>query len=188
MSRSPPVLRPVRWTAAAEGWVEDLQRLLADGAEDVDERGGPTQCTPLQIAAQQGHRAVALLLLEAGADVSATDSIGASPIHYAAQEGHEDVSFLLILRGAEVRAKVHGGGTALQHATAYWGREAVTMLLIEFGLRPMVDRQRCITLLKRATRQWCSSYWTKGRTCSRGHTVVRPRSAPRPLEGTFRSR
>ncbi|KAJ1476123.1 ankyrin repeat-containing domain protein [Baffinella frigidus] len=132
MSRSPPVLRPVRWTAAAEGWVEDLQRLLADGAEDVDERGGPTQCTPLQIAAQQGHRAVALLLLEAGADVSATDSIGASPIHYAAQEGHEDVSFLLILRGAEVRAKTDGGSTAMHYA-AQEGHAAVVQLLLDKG-------------------------------------------------------
>ncbi|KAJ1482806.1 ankyrin repeat-containing domain protein, partial [Baffinella frigidus] len=90
---------PALWTASADGRVEDVRRLLAEGA-DIEGRGGPQQCTPLCAAAEGGHRVVSLILLFSAAEVSAKDIGGGTAMHYAASKGHAAVVLLLLEHGA----------------------------------------------------------------------------------------
>ena len=99
--------------ASQQGDIESARILLAAGAgideaplADVDARrdkmGGPCvtssprspQCfvprengTPLVVAADSGHEALALFLLENGADPNGTDAYGRTALHYAVPEG-----------------------------------------------------------------------------------------------------
>jgi hypothetical protein len=76
--------------------------LLRAGAEvDAlsDEEDG---WTPLLMAAQSGHGAVVLALLEAGADSETTLDERYTPLVIAAQSGHEAVVLALLRAGADV--------------------------------------------------------------------------------------
>ncbi|KAJ1476981.1 ankyrin repeat-containing domain protein [Baffinella frigidus] len=57
----------------------EVRQLLADGA-DI-ERGGQFHTTPLHGAACSGHADILRLLLEHGADTSATGIGGWTPLH-----------------------------------------------------------------------------------------------------------
>ena len=52
--------------------------------------------TPLHLAAKQGHEALALALVRAGAVKDAKDNNGHTPLHLAAQHGHEALALALI--------------------------------------------------------------------------------------------
>lgn len=52
--------------------------------------------TPLHLAAEAGHEAVAELLLQAGADVDERDRAGLAPLHVAAIRGDEGMVRLLL--------------------------------------------------------------------------------------------
>ncbi len=71
--------------AAQQGDAESARILLAAGARANDriERNGQT---PLIIASAMGHEAVAVQLLEAGADPDAVDRIGFSSLHRAVRD------------------------------------------------------------------------------------------------------
>ena len=122
---------PALWTAARDGGTEVVRQLLADGAE-VEERGGWTEGTALDVAATHGHEAVARLLIGKGAAVSAKDNGGITPLHWAASRGHEAVVWLLLEHRAEVSVKDDHGVTPL-HSAASYGFEAVVGLLLEHG-------------------------------------------------------
>ena len=82
--------------------------------------------TPLHLAAQGGHLAVAEALLAAGADLALATGAGQTPLHKAAFEGHDAVAELLLARGSDpnaadqegytVGASGEGGGGFEQHA------------------------------------------------------------------------
>jgi ankyrin repeat protein len=74
-------------------------------------------CTPLYIAAQNGHAAVVSVLIAAGADVNKARASGGTPLYIAAQRGHAGVVDLLIAAGANVNA-TRKNGTALNIALA----------------------------------------------------------------------
>ena len=70
------VVSPALWTAAAQKRTAEVRQLFADGAVNIEERGGlggegRVGPTPLHQAASQGHREVVQLLREAGVGVSA---------------------------------------------------------------------------------------------------------------------
>jgi len=91
------------WEAAATGNIEAVKQHLAAGW-DVDAEDN-YKSTPLQFAAQGGHKKIVELLIAEGADVNVNED-GSSPLHIAA---NREIAELLIANGAEVNAnKVYG--------------------------------------------------------------------------------
>ena len=91
---------PALWTAAAQGQVQTVLRLLADGAA-IEETGGPNESSALIVAAWGGYEETVRVLLEHGADVSARDIGGGTPLTGAELHGYEAVSALLLAASAK---------------------------------------------------------------------------------------
>jgi ankyrin repeat protein len=104
------------------------ERLLNTGADSKDDYGR----TPLALAAEEGHEAVAKLLLATGnVDVDSKDSTGWTALLWAARNGHETVVKLLLSRsGVDADSRDPGGRTPLSHAVER-GHKAVGKLLVE---------------------------------------------------------
>jgi ankyrin repeat protein len=62
--------------------------------------------TLLHIAAREGHKEVALLLIDRGADMSAKACKMLTPLHEAAANGYEGLVQLLLDRGADRSAEM----------------------------------------------------------------------------------
>ena len=88
--------------------------------------------TSLHQAAQNGHSAIAKLLLDAGTNPNIQDEFGNTPLHDAVLWGHENVAKLLLNAGANPDIR-NDGGTVPLHNAARWGRDAVAKLLLEAG-------------------------------------------------------
>jgi len=114
--------------AAAKDDLAKVQALLKDNPDlalGKDSNGE----TPLHLAAFNGHRDVAEVLLANNANVDAKDNHGNTPLHWAAANGHKDVAELLLANNAAVNAKGNGGATPL-HAAVFKGYKDVVQLLL----------------------------------------------------------
>ena len=98
---------------AANGDLAGVQAELDKGV-DVNAKDGFGR-TPLYLAAENGRKQVAELLIAEGADVNAKN--GFTPLHRAAYKGHKEIAELLIAKGADVNAKTNNGTTPLDRAT-----------------------------------------------------------------------
>ena len=85
--------------AAQDGDVSTVKRLLSDDPRLVHDTDDHLK-TPLHWAAEHDHDDVAETLLNAGADLDATTSWGATPLDWAATMGSTKVADLLLARGA----------------------------------------------------------------------------------------
>ena len=114
--------------AAKKGNIEAVKQRIADGVDvNAKDKYGRT---PLFIAAHEGHKEIAELLLAKRADVNAKDGkYGWTPLHHAAVSGgHKEVAVLLIAKGADVNARDKDGKTPLDLATKEKKTETADLL------------------------------------------------------------
>ncbi|KAK7952734.1 uncharacterized protein PG986_008462 [Apiospora aurea] len=106
------------------------------------ERSGKS---PLLFAADRGHRKVAQILIDNGADINAPNSVGDTPLHIALKGGDIDMARLLIKQGANINAPDRGGRAPLHIAVEY-GCLDVARVLIEEGADVSAAVQRRASL------------------------------------------
>jgi len=114
-STEPPKAKASDWSiyeAARFGKIEAVKQHIAAGV-DVNAKQKYTGRTPLDRAAEGGHKEIAELLIEKGADVNAKKEDGQTPLYSAALYSHKEIVELLIANGAEVNAKNKYGETPL---------------------------------------------------------------------------
>ena len=92
--------------------VEVSRALLAAGADVNARSANDFSVLPLHSAVAGGHGAVAGLLIEAGADVNATQRHGWTPLHGAAQNGAAETVERLLAAGADPTATNEDGVAA----------------------------------------------------------------------------
>eukprot|EP01051_Picozoa_sp_SAG22_P015901 SAG22_NODE_2150_length_2929_cov_16.327208_3_plen_283_part_00 len=131
-SCEPPRLALYKAAQAAGDDAAAVGRLLRGGADPNETSPGDEDCTPLHVAAQKGHGAVAGALLAGGAAVDAPDKYGHTPLHWAAANGQAAVAELLFQNKASVDAPDEYGRTPL-HIAAGNGQAAVAELLLTAG-------------------------------------------------------
>ena len=123
----------------------EVVRLFIQAGADVNVRDRRFwDATPLERAAGMGDRETVALLLEAGANINATNAFGQTALWSAAMNGHADVIALLLARGADPHrvarySPLSGtkGGTALNAAVERGCMECARVLL-RHGADPRV--------------------------------------------------
>lgn len=130
ISPSPLVQRAPLHVAVEAGHVESTRLLLQKGAPvDVPERSAQ-HMTPLLMAAENGNRALAEMLLAHGANPAKADAEGRGPLHLAARSGNGAFcEFLHALDGIDLDARDKAGWTPLHHACAREKTSAVRALI-----------------------------------------------------------
>ncbi|XP_067876788.1 uncharacterized protein si:ch211-223a10.1 [Heterodontus francisci] len=88
--------------------------------------------TPLHHAAYRGHKQLAYLLLEHGADSNIPNNAGETPFHFACRRGELCIMHQMMKKGANVTALDHQGKTALHQAVS-GGNIAAIRYLEEMG-------------------------------------------------------
>lgn len=104
------------WTPlhkAAEHKYGDITAFLLENGAEEDAQNLASQ-TPLMCVEKNVDNAV--LLLDAGANVKATDNKGRTPLHFAAKNNLADLAFFLIKAGADVNSRDDSGKTPLHLA------------------------------------------------------------------------
>jgi ankyrin repeat protein len=119
--------------AANLGDVGLVKALVDHGADLDDARAGETA---LHAAIAENHRDIAVLLVNAGADVNARNMSARTPLHFLANSTMDDrrLAELMIDHGADVNAKDKNGQTPLDFAV-YSGNTPVADMLRRHGAR-----------------------------------------------------
>lgn len=125
---------PVDAHAAAALGLGDALRARLRARPDLRDAPGPWERTPLHWAVCGGHTALALELLDAGADLGAADAWGCTPLHLAADFGHDALVDALLARGARVDLAMKNGKRPAHLAAAH-RRAPLLRALIRRGAR-----------------------------------------------------
>jgi uncharacterized protein len=125
--------------AVTNGDADAVRRLIAEGAP-IDERypyvnGFNDAHTPLLVAARDGHTEIARLLLEAGADVNATEpTFGAVPLHKAVYNGHLDLTRMIAWwPGVNINFQGATNGYTPLHDALWHGYEECARIVLAAG-------------------------------------------------------
>jgi cytohesin len=126
------------WRACQEGYTNVVELLLQYGAHPdviVADKIDKDYCSPLIVAAQNGHIGVVRTLIHAGASVNWLTDNGETPLIKAAFHGHADVVRELIQSGAKIDLSGGDGATALLCASQN-GHTKIVRMLLEAGATP----------------------------------------------------
>jgi ankyrin repeat protein len=96
-----------------EGRAADVAAYLQEHGDEVNRAGGEG-FTPLHLAAQQQHAAVAVILIAAGADLNARNRFGNTPLWgalYNVHDGDGEVVRVLLDAGADPDAENNYGAS-----------------------------------------------------------------------------
>ena len=110
------------WTAAREGNLKELQRLLDAGAKVNTQQPG-IGLTALNVAAIYGQTKAARFLINNGADVAISNADGNTALHIASFFAHSDLVRLLLTKDASTTAKSLRGETPIDVVSAEWSPE-----------------------------------------------------------------
>ncbi len=105
---------------------EKILRTLLDHGAAVDAGEASLGRTPLHYA--DSIRTV-IVLLDAGADIDATDGNGETPLHAAIASSKTDIAAILLHFEASIEAPGEEGRTPLHYAAAEGGERMATLLL-----------------------------------------------------------
>lgn len=94
------------------------------------------------------NKQIARILIESGADVTATNTDGITALHLVARSGREDLAKLLINKGANVNAKANDGMTPLLNAV-YYGN-----ILIDQAILVMANRSAVFIGFRVGVSKW----------------------------------
>lgn len=137
------------WWAARDGRVEEVERMLAHGADpnaaDVDGEG------PLHAAARWGQAAVVEVLLARGADPGMQALHRMTPLQVAVLGAQVDATRALLEHGAAANVRDVFGSSPLHAATAR-GDQGLVALLLDYGADPAAADDSGTTPLQLATR------------------------------------
>eukprot|EP00041_Stephanoeca_diplocostata_P015777 m.302659 g.302659 ORF g.302659 m.302659 type:complete len:293 (-) comp20149_c0_seq1:789-1667(-) len=136
----PPEYREVQHAlhfSCRSGSMQISKKLLEFGVnpDSIDESAVGTWkgCTPLHLAANQGHADICAMLLANGADVQSRDAQQWTPIHHAARAGCSQVLQLVMAGGASVSVPTDAGINAL-HVACRYGHTDMVLVLLRSGL------------------------------------------------------
>ena len=110
------------------GDIEGVLLCLSKGV-DVAERDHEHSKTALHWAAENGHRDVALLLLDCDSNLAYQDQYGETALHYAAESGYADIVDAFLKRGPDLSLRDDRGRTAMRCARDNYHLEVVSMIL-----------------------------------------------------------
>lgn len=128
------------WSVSADGWAplhlasafagpDAVRLLLEHGAHAHQVSHNPQRNQPLHAAIALGHSTETIcLLLEAGADVNATQAGGFTPLHQAAAAGKRELVAVLLDRGARRELRCDQGKSALDYARERGHAEVLAVL------------------------------------------------------------
>ena len=121
--------------AVVEGNLEEVNNAIANGA-DINTRTVNFK-SPLYLAVEQGHYAIAEALLHSGANADLTDlrfaeRRGVSPLVVAIENGQLPLVRLLIQQGANFSYELFDGSTPLIRAV-WAGNISIVKVLLEAG-------------------------------------------------------
>jgi ankyrin repeat protein len=130
MQEQHKVLNAALLEAAKTGNVEDVEKLIEEGA-DVNARGN-IRSTPLHYAAKKGNTAVVKILLQNYADVNLKNKKRYTALHYAVDKGHIPVIMVLLKHDKiDINAQDQFGRTPLHLAVD--SSVAIIDILVLYG-------------------------------------------------------
>jgi len=116
--------------AVISGNLEAVKQLIKTGA-DINEKEPAGGSCPLISAAVFGKTEIALVLIEAGADINLVNNEGSTPLHTAAFFCRTEIVSALLEKGADTSVKNKAGSTATEAVLAPF--EAVKGIYEYFG-------------------------------------------------------
>ena len=127
------VMMPSKSNSQPRNQPPNTIQLIRKGGEQAT-KPDDDENPPLYTASQNGQLDIVRALLDQGADVNETSSIGSrrSALHVASLAGKIEVAILLIERGAQVNLRSRGGSVPL-HLASVTGNLAVARLLLDHG-------------------------------------------------------
>ena len=132
--------------AAEKGHLEIVKQCVSKGAEVdgrnvVGRRYQDSCCTPLHLAARNGHAGVVTFLLGVGAQKEALDEYLHTPLHNASWKNHLGCLQALLTAKANVDTQDIRGGTGL-HWASLDGFHDIIRALLAAGARPTFADKR----------------------------------------------
>ena len=112
---------------AHDGDVDWMKCLLQAGV-GIESRDWMS-CTPLHLAARQGHFAIVSLLIQSKADINTCNKYGRTALHEAAERGHAGPVEHLIEGRTDINASDNDQWTALHYAASYEHKFIIDRLL-----------------------------------------------------------
>ena len=133
-------------TAIAKDDIHDVKLHLTQNPECIHKGGRANSRPPLEQAILRNKTAIAILLLEAGADPSLSNAAQRSPLHLAIERNNPEILAALLKSGAKPNPQDKAGWTPLHHAAAknqtvnakiLLDNKADPMILSELGGTPL---------------------------------------------------